>query len=99
MITNAYKWLLDADKVRKLTIREYSILELAMFEKRAEERALLREIRADIINFGGMGAKKMYSSKEIEPIPYLDNADLIMPIRSIEEALKLLKMFEKAQTV
>lgn len=94
MISNAYKWGLHPKQVQALTVREYSIMELAQFEKRAEEKAVIRELRHDIINFAGMGASKRYSPEEIQPIPLIDNADLIMPIRSIEEALKLLKTFE-----
>lgn len=65
-----------------------------MFEKKCEERDLLRQVRTDIINFGGMGAKKMYTPEEILPIPFIDNEHIVLPIRSIEEALRLVKMFE-----
>lgn len=94
MISNATKWLIDPVKVRKLTIREYSILELAMFEKKCEDRDMIRQVRADIISFAGMGTSKRYEGKDIDPIPLIDNMDLIMPIRSMAEALKLLKTFE-----
>lgn len=64
-----------------------------MFEKRAEERDLVRSIRTDIINFSGV-VSKMYAPNDILPIPIIDNANIIMPIRTIEQALKLLKEFE-----
>jgi len=69
-------------------------MELAMFEKRAEEKDLVRSIRTDIINFSGV-VSKMYAPNDILPIPVIDNANIIMPIRTIEQALKLLKEFEK----
>ena len=65
-----------------------------MFEKRAEEKDLVRSIRTDIINFSGV-VSKMYAPNDILPIPVIDNANIIMPIRTIEQALKLLKEFEK----
>lgn len=64
-----------------------------MFEKRAEEKDLVRSIRTDIINFSGV-VSKMYAPNDILPIPVIDNANIIMPIRTIEQALKLLKEFE-----
>ena len=65
-----------------------------MFEKRAEEKDLVRSIRTDIINFSGV-VSKMYNPNDILPIPIIDNANITMPIRTIEQALKLLKEFEK----
>ena len=65
-----------------------------MFEQKCEERDMIRTLRADVISFAGMGAKKVYAPKEIDPIPFIDNADLVMPIKSIDEAMKLVKMFE-----
>lgn len=65
-----------------------------MFEKRAEQKELLRDIRADIINFAGMGAKKYTAPQDIVPLPILDNNNIILPIRNINDAIKLLKEFE-----
>lgn len=65
-----------------------------MFEKKCETLDMLRDIRADIINFAGMGVTKRISPKDVMSIAIIDNKDLILPIRSIEEALKLLKEFE-----
>lgn len=69
-------------------------MDLAMTEKRAEEMELVRLLRADIINYGGMGAKKYYSPEEIHPLPIIDNEHIVVPIRTIDEALRLVKMFE-----
>jgi hypothetical protein len=77
-----------------LTLREYAILELAMFEKECENLALLRQVRTDIVNFSGMGATKRHSEKDIMSIPMIDNQYIITPIKNIEQALTLLKQFE-----
>lgn len=66
---------------------------LAMFEKDCEIKALIRSIRTDIINFSQC-VSKMYAPHQIEPIPLIDNADMIFPIKNIEQALKLLKEFK-----
>ena len=68
-------------------------MEVAQFEARCEKQDFLRTIRSDIINFGGMGTKKMYTPQELMPLPLIDNEHIILPIRSIAEALKLLESF------
>lgn len=65
---------------------------LAMYEKECEIQSLVRSLRTDIINFSQC-VSKMYAPKEIESIPIIDNADMILPIKNIEQALKLLKEF------
>jgi len=69
-------------------------MEIANFEIRCEKQDFLRAIRSDIINFGGMGTKKMITPQELMPLPLLDNEHLILPIRNIAEALKLLESFK-----
>lgn len=68
---------------------------VAMFEKKCETLEMLRTIRADIVNFGGMGMDRVYQAHEIMPIPYLDNQNITLPIRTIAAALNLLKEFEE----
>jgi len=68
-------------------------MELAMMEKKSEEQAMLRLIRSDIIHFAGMGASKRYSDQEIMSIPIIDNQNIILPIRTVKEAVALLKSF------
>lgn len=65
-----------------------------MMVKRSEELANIRLIRSDIINFGGMGVTKRVTDKQIMSIPIIDNADIILPIRTLEDALRFLKEFE-----
>lgn len=69
-------------------------MELAMMAKRSEEMELIRLVRADIITFAGMGAKKAPSLKQVMSLPIIDNADIILPIRTLDEAVKFLKEFE-----
>lgn len=68
---------------------------LAMSEKDAEEWEKVRTVQTAILNWGGMGGKdKYYQPQEVMKIPLIDNADLVMPIRTMADALKLLKTFE-----
>ncbi len=68
-------------------------MDWAMDEKRAEERDLIRSVRTDIINFSER-VSKWYTPQQIEPIPIIDNVNLVIPIKTIEQALKLLKEFK-----
>lgn len=66
-----------------------------MQEKDAEEWDKVRTVQTAILNWGGMGGKdKYYPPEEVMKIPLIDNADIILPIRSMKEALELLKKFE-----
>jgi len=69
-------------------------MEIAQFEIKCEKLEFLRMIRSDIINFSGMGVKKMTTPQELMPLPIIDNEHIVLPIRSIEEALKLLESFK-----
>ena len=69
------------------------MLDVAHFELRCEQQDMLRAVRSDIINFGGMGVKKMITPQELMPLPLIDNEHIILPIRSVAEALKLLDTF------
>ena len=80
-------------EVKALTLKEYSIMEVAQFEKKCETQDLIRSLRSDIINFGGMGVKKMVTPQELMPLPLIDNEYIVLPIRSVDEALKLLESF------
>lgn len=68
-------------------------MEVAQFEKKCETQDLIRSLRSDIINFGGMGVKKMVTPQELMPLPLIDNEYIVLPIRSVDEALKLLESF------
>lgn len=64
-----------------------------MMLKQAEELSTIRLIRSDIIHFAGMGASKRYSDQEIMSIPIVDNRNIILPIKTVKEAVALLKSF------
>lgn len=66
---------------------------LAMYEKECETDELVRRIRMDIINFSGFVTKK-YEGKDVHPIPIIDNANMVMHIKNIDQALSLLKEFK-----
>lgn len=68
-------------------------MEAAMMLKQAEELSTIRLIRSDIIHFAGMGASKRYSDQEIMSIPIVDNRNIILPIKTVKEAVALLKSF------
>jgi len=64
-----------------------------MMLKQAEQLSTIRLIRSDIIHFAGMGASKRYSDQEIMSIPIVDNQNIILPIKTVKEAVALLKSF------
>lgn len=68
-------------------------MEAAMTLKQAEQLSTIRLIRSDIIHFAGMGASKRYSDQEIMSIPIVDNKNIILPIKTVKEAVALLKSF------
>jgi len=70
------------------------MMETGQFEIRCEKQDFLRTIRSDIINFGGMGVKKHVSPQDLMPLPLIDNDNIILPIRNVAEALKLLASFK-----
>jgi len=68
-------------------------MELAMLHKHSEQLATIRLLRSDIVHFAGMGASKRYSDQEIMSIPIVDNQNIILPIKTVKEAVALLKSF------
>ena len=68
-------------------------MEAAMTLKNAEDLATIRLLRSDIVHFAGMGASKRYSDQEIMSIPIVDNQNIILPIKTVKEAVALLKSF------
>lgn len=64
-----------------------------MLHKHSEQLATIRLLRSDIVHFAGMGASKRYSDQEIMSIPIVDNQNIILPIKTVKEAVALLKSF------
>lgn len=78
----------------KMTLAEHSDRRLAEMEADSEIQDIVRILRHDIMVFGGMGVKKSPTLEQIRSIPLIDKRDLVRPIRTIEEALKLLEEFK-----
>ena len=76
-----------------MTLAEHSDRRLAEMETDAELQDIVRIIRHDIMVFGGMGVKKSPTLEQIRAIPLIDKRDVVRPIRSVEEALRLLEEF------
>lgn len=80
-------------EVKLITLREFYLMHSGY--KRREEKLWehTRYTAATIINYGGMGAKKLVQPKELIRLE-LDKEYEIKPIRTIRAAQKLLKEFE-----
>lgn len=85
-------------ELRRITYRDYCEMTIGEMNKRFETLDFVRMIETAILNYGGMGgSKKAITPQEYRPIPTLDNADIVIPIRDRDKASKLLKEFEKWQ--
>lgn len=79
--------------MKALTLKDYSDMTLAMYERDEEAKESIRQLRVDIINLAP-GVTKKYTAAQILPIPIIDNANIILHIKNIEQALRLLKEFK-----
>ena len=68
-------------------------MKIGKVEEAAEKWNYIRTIETAVINFGGMGTTKYSPANEIRSIPIIDNEGVIIPIRNIEQAYKLLNTF------
>lgn len=85
-------------EIRRLRYKDYSDMVIGDMMKRAESFNLVRMVETAIINFSGFGGrKKMVTPQEVRRIPVIDNIDVIIPIRSKDEALQLLNRFKAWQ--
>lgn len=80
-------------EVNRLTLKEFALMELGHFYRRAEHLDGLRDLKATIISFGGMGSSKLIKPTDILGIPLIDNEDIILPIRSRQDALKMIDLY------
>ncbi len=80
-------------EVYRLTIVEFSMMEMGYFTRRCVELDGLRRLQATIMTFAGMGANKVINPKDVIGIPLLDNEDIILPIRSRDEAIKMIDLY------
>lgn len=78
--------------VKSLKIKDFERMSIGREIERAERWSYVRAIETAVCNFGGMGAKKYITEKEIRPIPYIDNSGMIFidKIKTIEEAYEMI---------
>ena len=50
-----------------------------------------RRLETTIMNFGGMGAKKLITPLEVMEIALIDKDDITLPITTIEQAKRIAK--------
>lgn len=81
-------------EVRSLTLKEYERISIGREESKAEQWQYIRAIETAFINYGGMGTKKYVPETEIRPLPLIDTKYVVMPIRTIEQAYKLLNKWQ-----
>lgn len=76
--------------MKALTLKDYQRMSVGKELERTDWQVLFRTIEGAVINFGGMGATKHHKDEDIRKIPIYDNANIILPIRTKEQAYKLL---------
>lgn len=74
-----------------MTYAEYKVRLMHEATKTSNESALTRKIYQAVVNFGGMGRSKLLNESELWTIPLIDFKAGEMPIRSLKEALQLVK--------
>lgn len=80
-------------EVYKLTFVEFAHLEMGHYMREVKELDRFRSLQATIMTFAGMGANKLISPKDVMQIPILDNEDIILPIRTRAEALRMVDLY------
>lgn len=84
-------------EVYRLTIVEFTMMEMGHFARRCIELDGLRRLQATIMSFSGMGTNKIIKPTEVMQIPYIDNEDVILPIRNRNEALKMIDLYMQSK--
>jgi len=75
-----------------MTFVEYEKYLIAQMENDSIKKDSERQLLATIMNFGGMGVQKYIKAEELIPIPLIDADNIILPIRSVEEAMKVFRL-------
>lgn len=75
-----------------MTFVEYEKYLIANMYKDAKQKDSERQLLATIMNFGGMGIEKYIEPSKLVPIPLYDVDDITLPIRSVEEAMKVFRL-------
>lgn len=81
-------------ELRRITYSDYCDMTVGDLTRRFEKMEFVRSIETAIVNYGGMGSTKQIKPKDLYTIPLIDNRDVIIPIRTKEKALELLKTFD-----
>lgn len=80
-------------EVNALTLKDFYLMHSG-YKRREEKRwEHTRYLAATVLNYGGMGTKKLVQPKELIPLE-LDSENEIKPIATMRQALKLLKEFD-----
>lgn len=84
---------LKPSEVRKLTMKEFNLMLTGYMARQNREWDRTRHIMAFVATYGGMGASEFIEPRTIYPLPS-DRENEKKPIKTKEQALKLLKEFE-----
>ena len=84
-------------EVNRLTFKDFSFMEMGYYMREARELDRLRRLQATVMTFAGMGSSKLINPKDILSIPILDNENIIMPIRTREQALQMIDTYIKGE--
>ena len=84
-------------EVYRLTIVEFTMMEMGHFARRCIELDGLRRLQATIMTFAGMGASKVINPTDVMGIPFLDNEDIILPIKSRGQALQMIDLYMQSK--
>lgn len=80
-------------EVYRLTLVEFAMMEMGYFTRRCIELDGLRDLKATIMTFAGMGSSKLINPKDVMGIPFLDNEDAILPVKTRQQALKMIDLY------
>lgn len=84
-------------EVYKLTIVEFTMMEMGSFARRCIELDGLRRLQATIMTFSGMGSSKVINPTDVMGIPFIDNEDLLLPIKSREQAIRMIDLYMQSK--
>lgn len=79
-------------EVKSIKVKDFERMSIGREIERSERWSYVRAIETAVCNFGGMGATKYITEKEIRSIPYIDNSGMIFieKIKTIQEAYEMI---------
>lgn len=84
---------LSPREVRRLNFRHFNLMLTGYLNRQNREWDRTRHLMSYIATYAGMGASQFVSPQEIRPLPQ-DYEDIKQPIKTVEQARKLLNEFE-----